>query len=100
MGLPGCLLAEKKESVALPAADAVPVLGAPLVTKLDWNLRSMSVADLDGDGRNDLVVLNNDTGRIELLYQRKPGETGFTELVYDRKGRVVMRRSPLESRAG
>ncbi|RQO30366.1 hypothetical protein DBR32_12410 [Taibaiella sp. KBW10] len=30
----------------------------------------------------------------------KPGETGFTELVYDKVGKTVMRRSPLEATKG
>ncbi|WP_343560948.1 RHS repeat-associated core domain-containing protein [Sphingobacterium sp.] len=30
----------------------------------------------------------------------KPGETGFTELVYDKAGKTVMRRSPLEASMG
>src|SRR5690606_39009931 len=30
----------------------------------------------------------------------KPGEQGFTELVYDKTGRTVMRRSPLEAQQG
>lgn len=71
------MLADKKEPE--PVVDSIPRLAAPLVTKLDWNLRSMTVSDLNGDGRNDLVVLNNDTGRIELLYLRKPGEKTETE---------------------
>ncbi|MDR1498514.1 MAG: VCBS repeat-containing protein [Puniceicoccales bacterium] len=59
-----------------PVASAtdIPSLGAPLIAKLNWNTSSLQVADLDGDGLNDLALLNNDTGRIGLLYQRKPGE--------------------------
>lgn len=34
-------------------------------------------------------------GRLKA--ERKPGEDAFTEIVYDRKERVVMRRSPLEA---
>jgi len=47
--------------------------GAPEVIKLDWATRSLTPADLDGDGLQDLVVANNDTGKIELLYQRAEG---------------------------
>ncbi|MDR2845097.1 MAG: VCBS repeat-containing protein [Puniceicoccales bacterium] len=57
-----------------PPPPTAPHLGAPLVTKLDWGIRSLTIADIDGDGRNDVAILNNDTGRIELLYQRQPGE--------------------------
>jgi hypothetical protein len=49
-------------------------LGGPKVMKLAWNTRSLVAQDIDGDGRVDLAVLNNDRARIELLYQRRPGE--------------------------
>jgi len=49
-------------------------LGTPQVTKLDWGTRFAVAADLDGDGRTDLALINNDRARIELLYQRRPGE--------------------------
>ncbi len=49
-------------------------LGGPEVAKLDWNVRGLVAKDLDGDGLTDLAVLNNDRARIELLFQRKPGE--------------------------
>jgi len=55
------------------AAAAGVALGGPEVYKLDWNTRSLRVADLDGDGRNDLALLNNARAKIELLYQRGPG---------------------------
>jgi hypothetical protein len=50
-------------------------LGRPDVTKLAWNSRSLQAGDLDGDGLTDLIVINNDRARLELLYQRVPGET-------------------------
>jgi hypothetical protein len=59
---------------AAPTAPTAPKLGAPLITKLDWETRALTVADIDGDGRRDLALLNNDTGCVELLYQRKPGD--------------------------
>jgi len=56
-----------------------PVLGRPEVLKLDWNTRGLLAADLDGDGRTDLALINNDRSRIELLYQRDPdAEPGST----------------------
>lgn len=61
-------------TAALADDTPVPRLGAPLVTRLDWGTRSLAVADIDGDGLNDIGLLNNDTGRIELLFQRKPGD--------------------------
>ena len=52
--------------------------GEPKVIKLDWSTRALQAADLNGDGRQDLAVINNDTAQIELLYQRG-GESGRRE---------------------
>ncbi len=46
----------------------------PEVTKIAWNTRSLVAADINGDDRTDLALINNDRARIELLYQRQPGE--------------------------
>jgi hypothetical protein len=54
--------------------EATFALGPPEVYKLDWNTRGLTAHDLDGDGRTDLAVVNNDRGRIDLLYQKKPGK--------------------------
>lgn len=53
--------------------------GAPEVVKLDWSTRSLTPADFDGDGLLDLAVINNDTGKIELLYQRRKGQSPDVE---------------------
>ena len=45
----------------------------PEVLKLDWGTRSLNVNDVNNDGRNDLVVINNDTSQIEILYQLEEG---------------------------
>jgi hypothetical protein len=47
-----------------------PILNRPEVIKLDWNTRGVIAPDLDGDGRQDIALINNDRSRIELLYQR------------------------------
>jgi hypothetical protein len=41
----------------------------PEVLKLDWGTRALNVSDVNQDGLSDLVVINNDTAQIELLYQ-------------------------------
>lgn len=41
----------------------------PEVIKLDWATRSMNVRDFNGDGLNDIAVVNNDLSKIEILYQ-------------------------------
>ncbi len=45
----------------------------PEVLKLDWGTRALNVCDVNQDGLNDLVVVNNDTAQIEILYQRGEG---------------------------
>ena len=63
-------------SIFLSAADSSEAFGfgSPAVVKLDWSTRSLTPADLDGDGLRDLDVINNDAGKIELLYQLPQGE--------------------------
>ncbi len=51
---------------------AAPPLSGPEIAKLDWNTRALTAHDLDGDGRVDLALINNDRAAIELLYQRDP----------------------------
>ena len=46
----------------------------PEVLKLDWNTRSLNVSDMNNDGLNDLILINNDTAKIEILYQLSEGE--------------------------
>ncbi len=49
-------------------------LSSPSVVKLDWNTIAFISSDVDGDGRRDLVVLNNDSGKVEILYQNDPAK--------------------------
>lgn len=49
-------------------------LTGPLVSKSDWNTRGLCTGDIDGDGRLDLALVNNDKARIDVLYQRTPAE--------------------------
>lgn len=50
----------------------------PEVLKLDWNTRSLNVSDMNNDGLNDLIIINNDTAKIELLYQLAEGTDSTT----------------------
>ena len=48
--------------------------------KLDWGIQNLRVADLNADGRKDIVIANNRRARIELLMQKEtigPGEKDF-----------------------
>ncbi|MBC2601178.1 FG-GAP repeat domain-containing protein [Puniceicoccus vermicola] len=48
--------------------------GPPIVTKLDWDTRSLQVGDINGDGEKDLFLVNNDRGRIDFLLRQTEGE--------------------------
>ncbi len=48
--------------------------GPPTVIKLDWDTRSLRSGDINGDGLNDLLLINNDRGRIDFLLRRGEGE--------------------------
>lgn len=61
-------------AVALPL-----ILDGPEILKLDWNTRSLDSADLNGNGRTDLALINNDRASIELLLRRAPGDPPPTE---------------------
>ncbi|MGB0744514.1 MAG: FG-GAP and VCBS repeat-containing protein, partial [Opitutales bacterium] len=51
--------------------------GSPKVVKLDWSTRSLTPTDLNGDGLRDVALINNDSGKIELLYQLPQGESAL-----------------------
>jgi len=73
LALVACLSAVVAKETVVPFG-----FSEPKVLKLDWSTRALQVSDLDGDGRLDLAVINNDTAQIELLYQRD-GDTKRAE---------------------
>lgn len=47
------------------------------IIKLDWGIIGIEIADIDNDGRNDIIIPNNRRARIEVLLQKEsigPGE--------------------------
>jgi len=47
------------------------LLSGPEVYKLDWNTRAINHYDIDNNGFEDLILLNNERTRIEILYQSR-----------------------------
>src|SRR5207302_2407616 len=65
---------------AAPAADSSTShfgFTGPEIFPIDNQLSQLRVADLDGDGLNDLIVVNNARSKINLLYN----QTGKTNSV-------------------
>ena len=46
----------------------------PEIYKLDFRIRNLLARDVDSDGKTDLVVVNSQKNRIDVLRQRKEGE--------------------------
>ncbi len=49
-------------------------LAGPEVAKLSWNTRSLCTADMNNDGLADIIVIDNDTAKIMILYRTKDGK--------------------------
>ena len=65
---------------AVPCFASAPLsLTGPEVVKMDWNTLALRIADIDGDGRNDLAMIDNDSGKIEILFQNNPASTRHKE---------------------
>lgn len=52
-------------SMALPIG-----FDAPEVVKLDWGTRALNVKDINGDGLEDVALINNDRTQIQLLLRQ------------------------------
>ncbi len=59
--------------VLVAATPSAVELEGPEVVKIGWSIGSLAAADIDGDGRTDLAIINNDRAGIEVLIQRRPG---------------------------
>src|SRR5881394_1813241 len=68
----------------------------PEIFPIDSQINQLHIADLDGDGLNDLIVVNNARSRINLLYN----QTGKTNLIEKPKfiGRREFNELPPDSR--
>jgi len=52
-------------------ASAYYGFGEMEIIKLDWGIKCLRIADFNGDGRNDIAVVNNRKAKIELMLQKK-----------------------------
>jgi len=41
------------------------------IIKLDWGIKCLRIADFNGDGRNDIAIVNDIKAKIELLLQKE-----------------------------
>jgi hypothetical protein len=53
------------------------------IIKLDWQIKNLRIADFNGDGRNDIAIVNNRKAKIELLVQKEAVGPGETEVAVD-----------------
>ena len=57
------------------AAPEAPLFSAPAAIKVGWDAQAPFVADIDGDGRSDIAIIENDKARITLRYGLAEGES-------------------------
>src|SRR5579864_7719522 len=50
----------------------------PEIFPIDPDIESLHVADIDGDGLNDIIIANNSRSKIDILYN----QTGKTNLTH------------------
>src|SRR5947209_2279524 len=68
----------------------------PEIYPIDSQISQLHVADLDGDGLNDLIVVNNSRSKINLLYNQT-GKTNAAQLLKP-TGRKEMNELPPDAR--
>lgn len=64
------LFASLVNGIAEEEAPPAFLFDGPLINRGDWSQRALSQGDLNGNGRQDLVVINNNRARLEFYRQR------------------------------
>lgn len=79
-------------------ASEAPLFDRPLVQKVNWNCRSLIAADMNGDGLEDLVLVNNDEAKIDLLLQKPEGEAvrSVTRKVQRNRWEPILENAPFQ----
>ena len=68
--------------------------GGPEIFPIDHQVHSLNVADLDGDGRKDILVINIRRSRLNILYNR----TGLKPLEVKKRDSRGVNHLPPDSR--
>lgn len=66
------------------------------IIKIDWGINGLEVVDLNCDGLNDVVVVNNRKAKIELLLQKQTPGPEPTEIAVDPNDADVNALAPQE----
>src|SRR5262245_48218944 len=77
-------------SLTTRAADTNIAFGfaGPEIFPIDNSISQLHVADIDGDGLNDIIVANNTRSKINILYNRT-GKTNLTQRLSDSDRRDI-----------
>ncbi|MDA3799958.1 MAG: VCBS repeat-containing protein [Kiritimatiellae bacterium] len=62
------------------------------IYKLDFGTHSLEAKDLDDDGLEDILFLNNSNSRLEILFRKKKADaesSGLLDDVFDNKGMML-----------
>ncbi len=68
----GTVNAKQVDSTDIPAdLSAYYGFGEIEIIKMDWGIKDLKTTDFNGDGRNDIAVVNNLKAKIEILIQKE-----------------------------
>ncbi len=73
----------RQEDVGANEPAAYYGFGEIEIIKLDWGIHNLRVAEFNGDGRNDIAIVNNRKAKIEILVQKETVGPGEAEVTVD-----------------